>query len=251
MRGRAAPNKHRSSSIGGLVLGVIARPPLPLLKIAGRLHWRALNQSLLFVPTIGQKVALTLDDGPHPDTTCGVLETLAGHKAKATFFLHGCRARAHGNLVDAIVKAGHEIGNHTWEDTPSTKLPAEAFRASLARTHEQLIHGGHGSDRAVHYFRPAGGWTSCEMVSYARCAFGYQTVIGSLYPFDTRVRRDEWVIDAVVGRVFPGAIIVMHEGAGRGRLSMRLERILERLRPDYEITTVSELLSEATPVAGG
>jgi peptidoglycan-N-acetylglucosamine deacetylase len=58
-------------------------------------------------------VALTFDDGPDPLTTPGLLDLLAEHGLKATFFVLGEKVQAHPELVEAILGQGHEIGNHS------------------------------------------------------------------------------------------------------------------------------------------
>lgn len=59
-------------------------------------------------------VFLTFDDGPHPDTTPRILEILAKHDAKATFFCLGCNADKYHHVYDSILAEGHTTGNHTW-----------------------------------------------------------------------------------------------------------------------------------------
>ncbi len=64
-------------------------------------------------PTVSPwAVAITFDDGPHPVNTPRVLDTLAAHDAKATFFLQGNMAEQNPELVREIVSRGHQIGNH-------------------------------------------------------------------------------------------------------------------------------------------
>ena len=58
-------------------------------------------------------MALTFDDGPDPDWTPRLLDLLARHGAKATFFMVGSRAARHPELVARVAAEGHEIGNHT------------------------------------------------------------------------------------------------------------------------------------------
>ena len=65
-------------------------------------------------PRGARGVALTFDDGPHPKWTQRVLDTLAKHEAKATFFLVGRKAARHPEVVKAIVDAGHTVGLHSW-----------------------------------------------------------------------------------------------------------------------------------------
>jgi peptidoglycan-N-acetylglucosamine deacetylase len=61
----------------------------------------------------GSGVALTFDDGPHPEWTPRILDALASHGVAATFFCVGDNAAAHPDLVRRIAAAGHEVGNHT------------------------------------------------------------------------------------------------------------------------------------------
>ena len=58
-------------------------------------------------------IALTFDDGPNSNVTPQVLEALAEHDAKATFFMLGSQATANPSMAKEIAMAGHEIGNHT------------------------------------------------------------------------------------------------------------------------------------------
>ena len=202
--------------------------------------------TLFFVPTEDCRLALTFDDGPYPDTTLLLLKKLEKHDCQATFFLHGCWAERYPHLVQAIAGAGHELANHTWEDTPSRKLPPAYFRESLKRTHEILAPAESGEKSDVRLFRPAGGWPSKKMVCYAKKALGYRCVLASVYAFDTRVPSPSWIVEAITGRAHPGAIIVLHEGPGRARVAAIADEILTRLGDTYEVTTVSRLLSNST-----
>jgi peptidoglycan/xylan/chitin deacetylase (PgdA/CDA1 family) len=61
-----------------------------------------------------RSVALTFDDGPHPDTTPAILELLRRHDATATFFFSGVRAAEYPDLVARTVEAGHAVYGHGW-----------------------------------------------------------------------------------------------------------------------------------------
>lgn len=61
-----------------------------------------------------QTICLTFDDGPDPEFTPRLLDVLAEHNAKATFFVLGEAAAQYPLLVEKIVKAGHALGNHTY-----------------------------------------------------------------------------------------------------------------------------------------
>jgi len=59
-------------------------------------------------------IALTFDDGPAAPETAQLLTYLARYKARVTFFTVGQNVAAHPELVRAEAKAGHEVGNHSW-----------------------------------------------------------------------------------------------------------------------------------------
>ena len=94
-----------------------------------------------YFPTDQRAVALTIDDGPDPIATPTLLRVLRAHDAKATFFLVSDAMARHPELVQAIVEAGHELGNHLTKDEPSAALPAEEFNAKLL-TSKMVRTGG-------------------------------------------------------------------------------------------------------------
>ena len=68
----------------------------------------------LIAPERPGEIALTYDDGPNPAWTPQLLDILARHNIKATFFLIGSYAAREGALVRQMAAAGHVIGNHSW-----------------------------------------------------------------------------------------------------------------------------------------
>ena len=84
--------------------------------------------------TSGGGVALTFDDGPDPQTTPRILDTLRQHHVKATFFVVGSQVERHPDLLRRIVEEGHTIGNHTYDHADMSKLTPGQIRAELHRT---------------------------------------------------------------------------------------------------------------------
>lgn len=162
-----------------------------------------------FVRTRDRAVALTFDDGPDPATTPLLLDVLARHGAQATFFLMGSRARAHPDLVARIVAAGHEIANHSMSERASVSLSAAEFEQDLLETHAALSEHG-----PVRWFRPASGWFSPRMLAVAR-EHGYGCVLGDVTILDAQSRDPERQSKAMLKRVRPGSIIILHEGSAR------------------------------------
>ncbi len=97
---------------------------LAILPLAG---FSVLSLSAPFFPRFGyytpviscnrkcrQGICLTFDDGPDPNTTIHLLDLLKQHHVRAVFFVTGQKAARHPDLINAIIKNGHEIGNHTY-----------------------------------------------------------------------------------------------------------------------------------------
>jgi peptidoglycan-N-acetylglucosamine deacetylase len=131
-----------------------------LTAAAGTFTYAALSaQSQLFGPTLiapakPNEIALTYDDGPNPSATPHLLEVLARHEVRATFFLIGNFVRQCPALVREIAAAGHLIGNHTtthpwltWQSNARIREELSACNKSLEDT----------LGAPVHYFRPPHG----------------------------------------------------------------------------------------------
>jgi peptidoglycan/xylan/chitin deacetylase (PgdA/CDA1 family) len=99
-------------------------------------------------------VALTFDDGPHPEWTPRVLDALAQHGARATFFVVGERAARHPGIVQRIAAEGHAVGHHSWTHSEPAITPARLLLAENRKTRrflEELLQ------RPAPLFRPPHG----------------------------------------------------------------------------------------------
>lgn len=94
------------------------KPPKFIKKIFPTLIWELESDDSVF---------LTFDDGPTPGITEWILETLAKYDAKATFFCLGKNAEMYPELLEAIVKAGHKIGNHTYSHQKGWNMSLERY----------------------------------------------------------------------------------------------------------------------------
>ena len=81
---------------------------------------------------------LTFDDGPIPGITEFVLETLAAYHAKATFFCIGDNVKKHPEIFAKILKAGHSVGNHTFNHMNGWKTQNEAYMSNIEKCDQQL-----------------------------------------------------------------------------------------------------------------
>lgn len=94
---------------------------------------RGLPVPVLHRLSAGGGVALTIDDGPTPEATPGILDALRRHKAVATFFVSGERAAAHPDLLAEMIGEGHQIHNHGFAHLRLDQLDDAAVAADLDR----------------------------------------------------------------------------------------------------------------------
>lgn len=99
-------------------------------------------------------ITLSFDNGPEPEVTPLVLDTLRAHQIKATFFVLGRKMREHRHLVEAAHSEGHWIGNHTYShEVPLGQTSPGIAAAEIERTQELI--GALAHERK--FFRPFGG----------------------------------------------------------------------------------------------
>jgi hypothetical protein len=94
-------------------------------------------------------VALTFDDGPHPETTPWLLEELEIHGLRATFFLVGRQVERFPELAQRIVDEGHELANHTYDHPDLRQLGDGAIDTQLRRDQRDRHRGGRGHPALV------------------------------------------------------------------------------------------------------
>jgi chitin deacetylase len=184
-------------------------------------------------------VALTFDDGPDPEFTPQVLETLIKYNVKATFFLVGQQAEKYPDQVRAIRSLGHEIGNHSGSWRRTILLSPPAFEADLLSAENILEIRGKPK-----LFRPAGILLRPSHLGILR-RHNYVCVLGTGYAFDP-YRPPSTYIKWVLSRAMhPGAIIILHDAGGeRSRTIAALAPIIQAaLASGLKFCTLSEILA--------
>lgn len=183
-------------------------------------------------------VALTFDDGPHPEQIPRVLDLLRQHGARATFFLIGERAERHPELVAAIRAGGHELANHYQRDGLALADGPATFIAGMER-----------AERAAgvsppKYFRPPGGLAWPWQIQLAR-ERGYRCVLGSAHPHDYAPLPRSYMDWLLAKNLAPGAIFILHDGVPDAqRMLEALPRLLaEGERRGLRFVPLGELLN--------
>ena len=192
---------------------IIEQPALWLRWLYPRAAWRMNHDD--------HSVYLTFDDGPIPESTPFILQTLAEFDAKATFFMVGDNVRKYPDLYRQIVAAGHQVGNHTYHHLGGFKHLAKTYIDDTERANDLI-----GS----HLFRPPHGCMSHSEYLWLRRK--YRIVMWDL------VTRDysKWLTaDDVYNNVRQyarnGSIITFHDSLRSiGKLRTALPRSLQWLK---------------------
>src|SRR5467141_4818961 len=86
----------------------------------------------------GPYIAMTFDDGPSAMLTPKLLDLLAAHHIKATFFLIGQNVAENPEIVAREAREGHEIGSHTWSHANVAKMSDDGVRGQLRKTEDAI-----------------------------------------------------------------------------------------------------------------
>lgn len=193
--------------------------------------------------TFGGDIYLTFDDGPHPRWTPQVLDVLARHGARATFFVNGEHAAAHPALIDRMGTEGHSVANHTYFHERLDLLDRRRFSLTILRTQRVLDPLG------SYCLRPPGLQILDHQVQWAR-ELGF-SVVGA--DFSTR----DWTnpgADVIAERIVRDArrgrrIVLLHDGSQDRHqtvegLALALQALEEGGSPHYGTLCRADQVSE-------
>ena len=206
----------------------------PLLSPAFQKQMVEVEEPSQPVDDLKKRVALTFDDGPHPQVTKQVLQYLKNYKAKATFFMLGNRVQYYPEIAAEVKAHGHEIGNHTWSHPVLPKLTETQLMNEFMTT-EQAILTATGQKSTV--FRPPYGATN-EAINQK---IPHDVVLWSIDTLDWKHKNANKLVAEVKQHIHNNAIILMHDI--HQSTADALPAVLEFLSQEgYEFTTVSEIL---------
>lgn len=201
----------------------IEQPPLLYRLLFPEAIWRVKKRK--------RKVAyLTFDDGPIPEVTPWVLDTLDRYGVKATFFLVGDNVRRHPELLEEIKRRGHSWGNHTMHHLQGLKESPTTFLRDITEA-DELIESP--------LFRPPHGimwWSQARVIKRH-----YNVVMYDLVTRDySRKMTPERVLENVKRYARNGSIIVFHDSLKASRnMRYALPRAIEWLREQgYEFEKI-------------
>ncbi len=167
-----------------------------------------ISRPITRVKTDEPLVALTFDDGPHPVYTERILEILAAHGARATFFITAANAERHPDIVRSVVAAGHEIENHSTDHRHLLSLLTYRSQYEDIQTAQRVIERVSGSSPRL--YRPPMGYKTPETFRAAARA-GLVVCGWDVKGLDTVISDPDKITAIVVSRARRGSVILLHD----------------------------------------
>ena len=202
-----------------------------------------------------KQIALTYDDGPNDPHTLKLLDVLAKHSVRATFFMIGRFVQQRPDIARAVAQAGHVIGNHTFTHPQLIFKSAEQTGAELMQCRSALQDavGEHSN-----LFRPPFGGRRPGTLRIAR-SLGLETVMWNVTGYDWNAPPAAVIEKKVERQMRGGDVILLHDGghlalgADRAQTVIGTENLIRRYKDQgYEFMTVEEMraVSQQPSVAG-
>ncbi|HET9776850.1 MAG TPA: polysaccharide deacetylase family protein [Gemmatimonadaceae bacterium] len=215
--------------------------------IGGVVHGAFHRNSPLFGRALGRidsdrkVVALTFDDGPNPDATPRILDTLGEKGVRATFFVLGSHAERWPELVRRMSSEGHQLGNHGYFHRKLQFKSPFYVRRDIRLGIRAIRRAGAPAPR---YFRAPHGFRSPWTTPIAS-SYGERTVGWSLGVWDSDRPGVNEIVRRTIEGVTPGSIVLLHDGDGynpdgdRMQTAAALPHIIDRLTDQgYEFATL-------------
>jgi peptidoglycan/xylan/chitin deacetylase (PgdA/CDA1 family) len=191
----------------------------------------------------GPYIAMTYDDGPSQKLTPKLLDLLAAHHIKATFFVIGQNAAEFPEIVRRAAREGHEIANHSWSHPNLGKMSDEGVRRELQKT-DDAIKAAIGARPTL--MRPPYGSITIRQKKWIHNDFGYQIILWDVDPLDWKRPGPTVVCNRIVRITRPGSIVLAHD-IHPGTIEA-MPAILDQLEAKgFKFVTVSELLRMDRP----
>jgi peptidoglycan/xylan/chitin deacetylase (PgdA/CDA1 family) len=191
----------------------------------------------------GPYIAMTFDDGPNKTLTPKLLDILAAHHIKATFFVIGENAADHQEILKRAVAEGHEIENHTWSHPNVGKMSDEAVRRELRKTDDTIT-----AATGVHptLFRPPYGSITSRQKHWIHDEFGYRIITWDVDPLDWKRPGASVVCNRILKETRAGSIILSHD-IHPGTIEAMPATFAQLQAKGFKFVTVAELLALARP----
>jgi peptidoglycan/xylan/chitin deacetylase (PgdA/CDA1 family) len=165
-----------------------------------------------FLPALcrlkGNKVLITFDDGPHPENTPKILDSLKENDVRAVFFIVGEKAEKHPEIVQRILDEGHLIGNHTFSHPPLFALMSGNRVSKEIDKCQTLLNNKFTMNNL--FFRPPIGYTNPIIARSVR-ALNVRVMGWTFRSWDTVLKNPEALLKRSRKGLKPGNILLFHD----------------------------------------
>ena len=194
------------------------------------------SQCLVEAPVI----AITFDDGPHPENTPRLLDMLKQRGIKATFFMVGRCVTTWPGVVKRIAEEGHEVANHSWSHPNLAPMKDLKLMDQLQKTHDAIIKA---CGVAPILYRPPYGSIRMTQRKAIHERFGYPTILWDVDPLDWQSPRTvSKVYNRILAQTKPGSIILCHD-IHQPTVDAMPALLDELTARGYRFVTVTELIN--------
>ncbi|NJK35851.1 MAG: polysaccharide deacetylase family protein [Oscillatoriales cyanobacterium SM2_2_1] len=225
--------------------------PYPLLHHVLRLVFSEALWSLSVIAGDRPQVALTFDDGVHPQFTPPLLEVLAAEGVTANFFLLGQQVAAYPELTAQLWQQGHWLGLHGYRHRSFPRFTATELRLELIKTQTLLAQVTGQTPQRFMALRPPNGIMTPRVMTWLK-AWGFRVVMWSVVSEDWRSPGIDTVVRRSLEQVHPGAIIVLHDGMIGGQdVAAITAKLIPSLRDrGYDFTSLGLALPPPRALGG-
>ena len=228
-----------------VAVGAGADPTLATRDAGKKTQAAAEDPSITFnsVHVDGPYIAMTFDDGPSATLTPKLLDLLAAHHIKATFFVIGENVAEHSEIVARAAREGHEIANHSWSHPNLGKMSGDSVRSQLQRT-DDAIQNATGKRPTL--MRPPYGSITAREKRWIHDEFGYQIILWDVDPYDWKRPGPAVVRNRILKETQPGSIVLSHD-IHPGTIEAMPSTFDALEAKGFKFVTVSELIRMAVP----
>jgi peptidoglycan/xylan/chitin deacetylase (PgdA/CDA1 family) len=190
----------------------------------------------------GNYIAITFDDGPHPQNTPRLLDILAARNIKATFYVIGRSVDLHPGVLRRTVAEGHEIGNHSHTHRLLSKLGESEVRQEMQRCQDAV---GRAAGVRMRTMRPPYGGLLQSQRELVHREFGYPTILWSVDPLDWKRPGPSVITSRILSGTTAGGIVLAHDLHSQtvDAMPATLDGLLRR---GFKFVTVSQLIAMKT-----
>jgi peptidoglycan/xylan/chitin deacetylase (PgdA/CDA1 family) len=214
----------------------------PLFPLVYRLLQPTFPHCLWCGNSNSKTIALTFDDGPHPQYTPQVLSVLKRYNITASFFWLGNCVNRFPDIAKTVSEQGHWIGLHGYEHDSFPLLSPIQLKQSLEKTQIAIYNACNLSPEKVRDVRPPNGFFTPQTLHLFQ-QWNYRPVMWSVVPEDWVHPGVNVVVNRVIKQVKPGSLIVLHDGYFGGKdVAETINILIPRLLQEgYEFVTVDSL----------